>query len=212
LCILATYRSPRGNFNTFITNLDLILHKFFNFNNIICGDINVDCLTESYKKKLNKILQSFNLSSIVNFPTRISLNSFSTIDIFFIDNSYLNKLDIIPLINGLSDHDVQILIIQFAQQHIKDHFMSYKSNINQFAIADFLLKLSHETWDSVFEGNDVNTVFNSFLNTFLRHHYSSFPVIKVNKLSYHNSWITSGIRTSCQHKKLGNSNNPELFH
>jgi hypothetical protein len=25
LCILAIYRSPRGNFNTFLTNLDLIL-------------------------------------------------------------------------------------------------------------------------------------------------------------------------------------------
>jgi len=30
LCILAIYRSPLGNFNTFLTNFDLILHKFFN--------------------------------------------------------------------------------------------------------------------------------------------------------------------------------------
>jgi hypothetical protein len=56
-------------------------------------------------KKLNKSLQSFNLSSIAVFPTRISLNSFSTIDNFFIDDSYINKFDIIPLMNGLSDHD-----------------------------------------------------------------------------------------------------------
>ena len=93
--------------------------------------------------------------------------------------------------------------------------MFYKRNINQFTIADFLLKLNHETWTSVFEGNDVNTIFNSFLNTFLRHYYSSFPVIKVNKLLCQNSWITSGIQTSCQHKrvlymKLRNNNNPAL--
>jgi len=134
---------------------------------------------------------------------------------FFIDNSYLNKFDIIPLINGLSYHDAQILTIQFAQQHIKDQCMSYKRNINRFTIPDFLLKLSHKTWDYVFKGNDVNTIFNSFLNTFLRHYYSSFPVIKVNKLSCHNSWITSGIWTSCQHKRvlymiLRNNNNPVL--
>jgi len=30
LCILAIYRSHLGNFNTFLTNFDLILHKFFN--------------------------------------------------------------------------------------------------------------------------------------------------------------------------------------
>jgi hypothetical protein len=52
-----------------------------------------------------------------------------------------------------------------------------------------------------------------FLNTFLRHYNSSFPVIKVNKRLSPNSRITSGIRTSCQHKrvlylKLRNNNNP----
>jgi hypothetical protein len=159
LCILAIYSSPRRNFNTLLTNLDLILHNFLNlnFNFIICGDVNVDYLIASYKK-LNKILQSFNLSSIVDFPTGISPNTFSTIDNFFIDNSYLNKFDISPSINGHSDHDAQILTIQSAQQHIKDQCVSYKRNINQFTITDFLLKLSHVTWVSVFEGN-VNTIF-----------------------------------------------------
>ena len=215
LCILAIYRSPQGNFNTFLTNLDLILHKFFNlnFNFIMCGDINVD--RKLQKTQLNKILQSFNLSSIVNFPTRISSNSVSTIDSFSVDNLYLNKFDITPLMNGFSDHDAQILTLQFDQQHVKDQCKLYKRNINQFTIADFLLKLSHETWASVFEGNDVNSTFNSFLNTFLRHYYSSFPIIKVNKPLSHNSWITPGIQNSCQHKrvlylKLRDNNNPHL--
>jgi len=52
LCILAIYRSPLGNFNTFLTNFDLILHKFFNlkFNFIIFRDINVIYLAELLKK------------------------------------------------------------------------------------------------------------------------------------------------------------------
>ena len=52
LCILAIYRSSWGNFNTFLTNLDLILPRFFNlnFNFIICGDINFDHHRGSYKK------------------------------------------------------------------------------------------------------------------------------------------------------------------
>ena len=221
LCILAIYTSPLGNFNNFLTNFDLILHKFFNlkFNCIICEDINVKYLAELQKKKkknqLDNILQSFNLSSIVNFPNRIGPNSFSTIENFFIDNSYLNKCDIIPLTNGLSDHDAQLLTIQFAQKHNKDQCTYFKRNINQYTIADFLLKLSYETLDSVFEGNYVNITFNSFLNIFLQHYYSSFPVIKANKLSNHNSWITSGIRTSCKRKtvlyiKLRNNKNPAL--
>jgi hypothetical protein len=52
LCILAIYRSSLGNFSTFLTSFDLILHKFFNlkFNFLICRDININYLVESHKK------------------------------------------------------------------------------------------------------------------------------------------------------------------
>ena len=91
--------------------------------------------------------------------------------------------------------------------------MYFKRNINHYTITDFLLTLSYETWESVFEDNDVNTIFNSFLNIFLRHFYSSFPMVRAKKPSNHNTCITSCIRTSCQHKRalyvnLTNNNNP----
>jgi len=218
LGVLAVYRSPLGNFNMFLTNFEIILQKFvnLNYNFIVCGDFNVDYCTESSKKThLNKILQSFNLSSIVNFPTRISSNSSSTIDNFFINNTYLPNFDVSPLINGLSDHNGLLLTLQFAWQHTRDQGVYYKRLITRTTIDDFLFKLSHETWASVFEVNDVNTTFSSFLNTFLRHFYSSISVTKVNKRLSRNSWITSGILTSCQRKRalymeLKNNNNPSV--
>ena len=101
----------------------------------------------------------------------------------------------------ISDHDAQLLTIQILQKYINNRHVYYKRNINQFTVAEFQLKLSYETWDSVFTKNDVNEIYNSFLNTFLRHYHSCFPVIKTNKLSYCKSWITTGIRTSCKHKR-----------
>ena len=52
ICIVAIYRSPQGNFNKFIANLDIIMHKCYNYNYtpIICGDINVDYHTKNVKK------------------------------------------------------------------------------------------------------------------------------------------------------------------
>jgi len=44
--------------------------------------------------------------------------------------------------------------------------MYFKRNINQYTIADFQLKLSYETRDSVFEWNNANIIFNSFLNVY----------------------------------------------
>jgi hypothetical protein len=35
-----------------------------------------------------------------------------------------------------------------------------KRKINKYTIADFQLKLSHEMWEQVFEGTDVNEIFN----------------------------------------------------
>ena len=68
------YRSPSGNFDNFLTNLDLVLQKLFllKLTFIICGDININYLDDSYKKKqLDSILYSFNLCSIVNFPPEL---------------------------------------------------------------------------------------------------------------------------------------------
>jgi hypothetical protein len=48
--------------------------------------------------------------------------------------------------------------------------MSYlfKIEINKYTIADFQMKLSHKAWKPVFEGNDVNKIFNSFLHIFFK--------------------------------------------
>jgi hypothetical protein len=55
--------------------------------------------------------------------------------------------------------------------------------INKHTINDFLLKLSYETWDTVFSSNDVNVMFNSFMDSYLKIFYSSFPLkrVSVNK-------------------------------
>jgi hypothetical protein len=48
LCILAIYRSPRGDFTNFLKRLDLILQKLYNnkYNIVICGVVNVNDLME----------------------------------------------------------------------------------------------------------------------------------------------------------------------
>jgi hypothetical protein len=79
---------------------------------IICGDININYLEESKgKNELNYLLNSFNLSSIIYFPTRITKNSRTAIDNIFIDIIKVEKFITSPLSNGLSDHDAQILEI-----------------------------------------------------------------------------------------------------
>ena len=61
------------------------------------------------RKSLDSLLATYNLRSTVHFPTRIVNNSISMIDNIFIDASRNYTTE--PYINGLSDHDAQILTI-----------------------------------------------------------------------------------------------------
>jgi hypothetical protein len=83
ICILVIYILPTGNFNTFVTQPDKIKQKLCTTksNLTIFGDVNVNYLQESDKKsQLDALLKSYNLFSIVKFPTRTYKNSISAID------------------------------------------------------------------------------------------------------------------------------------
>jgi hypothetical protein len=68
-----------------------------------------------------------------------------------------------------------------------------------------LLQLSYETWDEIFGDKDVNLIFSSFLNTYLRIFNASFPIIIIiiKKITSKTdiTWITQGIKTSRKRKR-----------
>jgi hypothetical protein len=164
------------------------------------------------------LLLSFNIFSIINFPTRSYNNSISLIDNIFINHFRSGKYLVYPMINGLFDHDAQLLIIK----NIRVCLQTYKYKIsntrifNNQSLLNLKIQLSYETWDDVFSGNDVDIIFNSFLNTYLRIFYSCFPLKKITSSKTKiNNWISPGIKISCRRRRdlfwlYGNSNDANL--
>jgi len=114
LCISIIYGYPRGNLTNFLNQLDLILQILYNnkYNIIICGDVNVNYLIGNNRRsQIDAVLNSYNFAGIVKFHSRFGLNSHTAIDIVFVDTSTIRKYDLYPLINVLSDHDAQLLIL-----------------------------------------------------------------------------------------------------
>ena len=113
ISIITIYRSPIGNFEYFLHRLEESLQALYDPSiDIICGDLNVDYQVENQRKhQLNNLLHSFNLISIITFPTRVYNKSSTTIDNMFLDPSRYEEYSVIPIYNGLSDHDAQLLII-----------------------------------------------------------------------------------------------------
>jgi hypothetical protein len=159
------------------------------------------------KKQLDNLLLSYNLTSIIIFPTRIQNISATAIDNMFLDTSRLNDRLVTPIYNGLSDHDAQVLIIRIKVPNDPTKKLKTRRNFNNYTISEFINKLSNESWDMVFNNNnnnkDINDMFNSFFNNYITIFNSSFPLqtVMTKKNLIKNKWITNGIKIFCNTKR-----------
>ena len=104
ICVLVIYISWRGKFKNFLTRLDTILQSLYipKLSLVICCDINVNCLNDIDKKnQLGALLNSYNLFSTIDFPTRIYNDSSPASINIFIDITRINNCEVFPLINRL---------------------------------------------------------------------------------------------------------------
>jgi hypothetical protein len=109
------------------------------------------------------LLQSYNIFHPVQFPTRITETKSSATD-----NTRINSYDVISISNGLSHPDTHCLVLKNIDNLEKKKVQGIKIRfVNKDSIAQFLNKLSNEKSKNIFKLNDVNEVFNSFLNKYL---------------------------------------------
>jgi hypothetical protein len=147
-CIMTVYRAPTGNFNLFLIRLDDIIKTLYkvDLKLIICGDINIDYLTDNDKKRqLDAVFLTYNLSAIVHFPTRSQGYSSTAINNIFIDTYKFINYTVSPLHNGLSDHDAQLLVINDVNLQLQNHRIYTIRNINNYSIEEFKTRLSYES-------------------------------------------------------------------
>jgi exonuclease III len=197
ITIMNIYRSPNGNFQYFLNRLTCTLNRIHNNTTdiIICGDFNINYLHESNTKHLlNSLLASYSLYSTLQFPMRIQDNSHTLIDSIFINTYKHEEIVVYPLVNGLSDHDAQVVNISSIPMYDSGKLYNYKRKFDKYSINEFRLQLSYELWENVITKNDVNISFNNFLNTYLGFFYTSFPTKKVSQTRHTKARITPAIR------------------
>jgi hypothetical protein len=58
-------------------------------------------------------------------------------------------------------------------------------------------------WEDVFntENNDIDKMFNNFVNTYLKIFHACFPIKKIYLQCSSKQWVTTGIKTSCDRKR-----------
>ena len=202
--IVCLYRSPLGNFDYFLKELETILIFISRDTKrlAVCGDFNVNFDEDTpHRRSLISLLASFGLYGTVDFPTRIYNGASTTIDNIFINSITQNNVNVYPWINGLSDHDAQFIVLRDVKTSVdKRRFYTYRS-FNKASVTNFNIQLSYESWEDVFASDEVNTCFNIFLNKYLTIFDASFPIRRSSESNKSKPWLTQGIKTSCYNKR-----------
>ena len=93
------------------------------------------------------------------FPKEIQNTSATVIDNIFIDIYHSESYTVTPVLNGLSDHVAQLLMISTDYSNMPIQKSKTARKINKYMIYDFMKKLSNNT---ILNSDDVNAMFNSF--------------------------------------------------
>ena len=159
-------------------------------------------LKASEKKQIALLLTTYNLSHTVNFVTGIQNSSSTAIDNIFVDNSRINLSSVSPIINGLSNHDAQILTVKNICETVNKFSLNQRTRlIDSETITNFQTLLKEETWKSIYVDKYPNHTFNSFFCTLLNIFKARFPV-KHKSMKDKNDWITQGIKISCKQNEV----------
>jgi hypothetical protein len=111
--------------------LENILNHFRqpNVTCLIYSDLNINLFVKSNNTlKLKTSINTFNLTQVVDFPTRIINNNGTLINTIFVDTMIYDKIQVKPFISGLSDHDAQIICLQNANIRLQQ--VSQRKNLD----------------------------------------------------------------------------------
>ena len=178
--IICVYRSPTGSYICFMNQLELILNNLYrtSSNLVLCGDFNINHMDDNNRKQLlESLLSSFGLYSTVNFPTRIFMNSATLIDNIYINTNKFTYT-IQPLINGISDHNAQIIVLPNISGNVQNFCYTQIRSFDNESLRSFTELLSYENWEEVFQDSNVNIIFNRFLDIYLKIFNRNFPIKK----------------------------------
>lgn len=212
-------RNPNIFYEKLENLLQIIVTKDVTKNVVIGGDFNVNVLEKSALSiSLINLLISYNFQQLVNEPTRITDTSSTCIDLLF--TNFHNKNNVVSVYEyGFSDHKGVIYTIpNNTNNQDRKVWFTNKRKFTENNISAFKSYLSKINWSTIIDSNNnINENFYSFTATIQKNLDTCIPKtqVKIKKQLNKKSWLTTGIKTSCKHKRLlkiliTKTNNPIL--
>ncbi|XP_077987452.1 uncharacterized protein LOC144442054 [Glandiceps talaboti] len=220
IIISVIYRKPNTPFNEFIVSLEACLDQMFAKGNdcIILGDMNID--TSSDVPSIihyNTLLNTYNLTQIIDTPTRVTDTSNTVIDHLITNiTDYFIESGVIE--TDITDHFPIFGVVKNIHHVFKPDTKTQTYDFRHYDKDTFLADLSDVSWQSVYDCHDASEAYTTFYNLFhnvIKRHLRLKKGTKSPK-SIKRPWITKGILKSINtkhkifSKMKNNSSNDKL--
>ena len=202
------YRPPNVNQLEFLDQFDVLLAKIHKeaAYTYITGDTNFNTLNLSPSKnspanEYHNMFLSYSFQSLIDKATREQNGSSTLIDHYYTDipQSYQNCKTAI-LKADIADH-YSIICITDHIANTNKNVTILKRNVCNKNKATFRKKIKLQSWQYIYNMNNIQTAFTYFQKQFTYMFEESFPEIHLN-ITYKNRlpWMTKGLRESIAHK------------
>lgn len=179
--IICLYRSPQADFKLFSQSLYGFMLEVYKNDcfYVVCGDINVNMLESNNDTKVVvNLFAEFNLSNIINEPTRISKTSETLIDVIFTNMETL-KVEVTDTF--LSDHTFQFASFRLLNDNINTgNNIQFRRDFSQGNIDAFARLIAYENWNEMYAGNGLDEKFDAFYSALLYNYQMAFTFKKVS--------------------------------
>lgn len=201
--VLCAYRPPKlCNLSKFYESLDGILKEVCTKNGpkiILCGDFNINTMIRNrFTLEFECFLLSYNLKLEVNVPTRH--NSNTCLDNFAHNFKQKCKWEVIDL--AISDHTAQILKIKVNKSCRIKYWRKSVRDISDENLLKFKKHLNSLSFTEVYNIEDPNLAYDTFLDLFLLLYNSCFPLKYIRvKFGKKIKWVSKGIRVCSRRQR-----------
>ena len=127
------------------------------------GDFNVNWEVKSSRKSLKQITDSFDLTQLVNGPTRITKTTSTKIDLIFSNRP--NRIDkSFNMLTGLSDHNLTLIARKLTKKRFTPFVQEQESlSIPKNMQDGFKSAVQNIDWEAVLMGNSLENDSQGFM-------------------------------------------------
>ena len=208
------YRSPSGDVNKFISELDTRLQALRKHKNkaiIFVSDSNIDLLNFGNFEPATKLVNNFSeygFAPTISRPTRVTCYTATLIDHIFVnDCTAITKSGIIT--ESLSDHMAIFVNLILDNNKINCKLSNYenvtpeKREINDENLKRFKHEVQNTNWDFLTEVTCADEKFSLFESKYGEIYDKNFPKNRktLKKRKCNKPWILPWLQSACDRKK-----------